>query len=84
MHHRHGVCTCYFDDVTFSQKKIIQYCVKTITNYKEVSERYMEPEIITKRIVGECSSSVTDSTDLNHFSKKKFMLIMVDTLRLSA
>ena len=29
----------------------------------KVSERYMEPEIITKRMVGECSSSVTDSTN---------------------
>ena len=28
----------------------------------ESAERYMEPEIIIKRMVGECSSSVTDST----------------------
>ena len=27
------------------------------------TERYMEPEIIIKRMVGECSSSVTDSID---------------------
>ena len=90
----------------------------------------MEPEIITKRMVGECSSSVTDSkfsarqsllslhmtksyvrtatrstlkveanltqilnrlnfkanfhTEFEPFFKKKIMLTMVDTLRLSA
>ena len=27
-----------------------------------MSERYMEPEIVIKRMVGECSLSVTDST----------------------
>ena len=32
-HHRHGVCTCYFFDVTFTQNVIIQNCTKTITNY---------------------------------------------------
>ena len=33
LHHRHGVCTCYFDDVIFYGEVIIQNCTKTITNY---------------------------------------------------
>ena len=48
-----------FDDVIFHRDVIIQNCRKNNNKLSESAERYMEPEII-KRMVGECSSSVTD------------------------
>ena len=55
-------CTCYFDDVTFTQERNNSKLYKNNNKLLESAERYMEPEIIIKRMVGECSSSVTDSS----------------------
>ena len=50
------------DDVTFTQGRNNSKLYKNNNKLLESAERYMEPEIIIKRMVGECSSSVTDST----------------------
>ena len=49
------------DDVTFTQGRNNSKLYKNNNKLLESAERYMETEIIIKRMVGECSSSVTDS-----------------------
>ena len=54
-------------DVTFTQRRNNSKLYKNNNKLLESAERYMEPEIIIKRIVGECSSSVTDSIPKPYF-----------------
>ena len=48
-------------DVTFTQERNNSKLYKNNNKLLDSAERYMEPEIIIVRMVGECSSSVTDS-----------------------
>ena len=50
-------------DVTFTQERNNSKLYKNNNKLLESAERYMEPEIIIVRMVGERSSSVTDSNN---------------------